>query len=230
MSASPKVLLLETSGRRGLVAVAEGDELLAVRPLDESRRNARDLAPAVAELLRDRGWAAADLGLVIVSQGPGSYTGLRVGVMSAKALAFATGAALVGVETFAAVAAGAPAECQDLEVIADAQKDDVYLQRFVRQPEGGWAPAAPLAIVQFPDWLAGRSPAPWVGGPGLGKVRQRLPAGVTCLPPEACDPGAAALLALGLARYRDGGRDDPFALEPLYLRASSAEEQWQRRP
>src|SRR5688572_8737443 len=103
MSDGPRALVLETSCRRGLVAVADGDRALAVRALDESRRNARDLAPAVAALLAEQGWKARQLEVVIVSVGPGSYTGLRVGIMSAKALAYATGCALVGVETFAVV-------------------------------------------------------------------------------------------------------------------------------
>src|SRR5215210_4942333 len=108
MSDGPRAMVLETSGRRGVVALADGARLLASRALDESRRNARDLAPAVAELLAGAGWKARRLEAVYVSLGPGSYTGLRVGVMSAKALAYATGCALLAVDTFAALAVQAP--------------------------------------------------------------------------------------------------------------------------
>src|SRR5205823_13861207 len=97
-------LMVEPSGRAGLVALAEGMVLRGVRPLDEARRHARDLAPAVRQLLDAAGWQPRDLQGVIVSRGPGSYTGLRVGLMSAKTLAYATGCALLAVDTFTAIA------------------------------------------------------------------------------------------------------------------------------
>src|SRR5580692_6112914 len=99
---SPRLLILETSGRVGQVAVAHGDVLLGTRRLDEARRHARDLAPQVAELLKEQGWTARELDAVIVSRGPGSYTGLRIGIMSAKTLAYAVGCTLLGIDTFAA--------------------------------------------------------------------------------------------------------------------------------
>src|SRR5215471_12911522 len=104
-----RLLLLETSGRVGQVALAEGGRLRGVRRLEETRRHARDLAPAVRELLAAQGWRVRDLHGVIVSRGPGSYTGLRVGIMSAKALAYATGCTLLAIDTFAVIAGQAPA-------------------------------------------------------------------------------------------------------------------------
>src|SRR5947208_1983541 len=118
-TAEPRLLILKTSGRAGQVALAEGETLLGLRRLDEARRHARDLAPAVAELLAARGWAPRDVRGVIVSRGPGSYTGLRVGVMSAKAFAYATGAVLLAVDTFVALALQAPGEVAELDVLAD---------------------------------------------------------------------------------------------------------------
>src|SRR5262245_29331387 len=106
--AEPRFLILETSGRVGQVALARGAMLLRGRRLDAARRHARGLAPAVAELLQDEGWRPRDLDAVLVSRGPGSYTGLRVGVMSAKALAYATGCRLLAVETFAAITRQSP--------------------------------------------------------------------------------------------------------------------------
>jgi tRNA threonylcarbamoyladenosine biosynthesis protein TsaB len=222
-------LLLETSARRGVVAVAAGAELRGQRRLDESRRHARDLAPAVAELLREQGWKARELDGVIVGRGPGSYTGLRVGIMSARALAYATGCALLGIDTFAVIARQAPAACDHLDVLADAQQDRVYVQPFVRA-DAGWRPARELAIRPFAEWLAGRCADAWVSGSGLLKWRSGLPEGVPLVPEQAWEPGVDGLLALGLARFEADERDDPFALDPLYLRGSSAEEQWRGRP
>jgi tRNA threonylcarbamoyladenosine biosynthesis protein TsaB len=221
---SPRLLIIETSGRAGLVALAEGEALLAVRRLDEARRQARDLAPAVADLLAGAGWVPRDVSAVVVSRGPGSYTGLRVGLMSAKAFAYATGCTLLAVETFAAIASQAPEGASPLDVVADAQQDRVYVQRYERG-----AATAPLTIRTAAEWLAG-APAPWVSGPGLRPYRDRLPACTRAVEESLWEPRPEGLLALGLRRLRAGERDDPFAVEPLYLRPSSAEEQWQARP
>jgi tRNA threonylcarbamoyladenosine biosynthesis protein TsaB len=220
-----RLLLIETSGRSGFVGVALGPELRGVRRLDEARRHARDLAPAAADLLSAQGWRPRDVQAVVVGRGPGSYTGLRVGIMAAKAFAYATGCALVALETFAVVAAQAPDDVARLDVLADAQQDKVYLQPFSRTPEG-WRPLAPLAIRKFAEWIADREPAAWVTGSGLHRWGEHLPAGVLVIESSLRDPTPEALLRLGLARFEAGQRDDVWGLEPLYLRPSSAEEQW----
>jgi tRNA threonylcarbamoyladenosine biosynthesis protein TsaB len=225
---SPRLLLIETSGRSGWVALAHGEALAGLRRLDEARRHARDLAPATAELLAARGWSPRDLSAVVVGRGPGSYTGLRVGLMSAKALAYAAGCALLTLDTFAVVAAQAPPEADALDVLADAQQDKVYAQPFERDGAGR-RPAAPLAVRRFADWLADRRPGAWVSGPGLARWEAHLPADVPRVGADRRDPLPETVLRLGLERWRAGERDDVFAAEPLYLRPSSAEEQWAAR-
>lgn len=224
----PRLLILETSGRIGYVALAQGATLLGTRRLDEARRHARDLAPATAVLLEDQGWRPRDLHGVIVSRGPGSYTGLRVGLMSAKALAYATRCALLAVETFAAIARQAPAEAGLLDVLADAQQEKVYVQRF-RQAVAGWEAVMPLVIRPFAEWASATTADLWATGPGLRVHEAQLPASVMPVPEALREPLPASLLQIGLERYRRGERDDVWMLEPLYLRPSAAEEQWQRR-
>jgi tRNA threonylcarbamoyladenosine biosynthesis protein TsaB len=223
-----KILILETSERVGQVAVALNDRLLGLRRLEQARRHNRDLAPAVHDLCAEQGWRVRDLGAVIVSRGPGSYTGLRVGVMSAKALAYATGCALLAVETFHAVAAQAPLAVDRLDVLADAQQGHVYVQSFLR---GGEAlrPAAPLRIQPLGDWLAQRATDTWASGPGLVVYADRLPAGTPVVEKELWYPQAVSVMRLGWERYVRGERDDFWSLEPLYLRPSAAEEKWQTR-
>ncbi len=226
---NPRLLLLETSQPVGLVALAAGDQLGAVRRLDETRRHARDLAPTVAELLAAEDWRPRDLDGVVVGSGPGSYTGLRVGMMSAKALAFATGCALLTVPTFDAIARQAPAECGKLHVIADAQQDNIYIQQFERDAGGVMRPLWALLVESERDCLPWLAKDWWVSGPGLRKYRDRLPAYTPVVAEELWSPGPEKLLEIGLERYRRGERDDVLAAEPLYLRPSSAEEQWRRR-
>jgi tRNA threonylcarbamoyladenosine biosynthesis protein TsaB len=213
------------------VGLAEGRYLKGVRLLDETRRHARDLAPAVADLLAAQGWKARDVQGVVVSRGPGSYTGLRVGVMSAKAFAYATGCALLAVDTFAAIALQAPEEAARLDVLADAQQDKVYVQPFARPgPDTPWHPVAPLVIRKLTEWLTDLGSEVWVSGPGLHLHRNRLPAEGRVAPSDRWDPQLESLLEIGLARYSAGGRDDLWTVEPLYLRPSSAEEKLQERP
>jgi tRNA threonylcarbamoyladenosine biosynthesis protein TsaB len=222
----PRLLILETSLRVGQVALAAGEAIVGARTLDESRRHARDLTPAIQLLLAEQKWRARELDGVIVSRGPGSYTGLRVGIMSAKTLSYATGCALLAIDTFDAIAAcGQPfatPQAANLDVIADAQQGKIYAQRFGTHPE-------PLTILPFEMWL--ESALAWhvaVTGPGLELYASRLPAELHVLPAAVWFPTAASLLQLGLERFRKGERDDPLAVEPLYLRASSAEEKWAR--
>jgi len=231
MTASePRFLSLETSGRVGQVALAEGDQVRGVRRLDEARRHARDLAPAVKDLLDRQGWRPRDLQAVIVSRGPGSYTGLRVGLMSAKTLAYATGCAVLAIDTFAAIARQAPDETLRLDVLADAQQDKVYVQRFGRPaPREGMQALSDLSIQPFSQWLAGRDKDAWVSGPGLRGHETRLPPDVPVVPADRWDPQPESLLGIGLDRYRRGERDDLWSLEPLYLRPSAAEEKWREK-
>ena len=222
----PKLLILETSHQPGVVALADGPSLRAERRLDEARRHARDLAPTLAELLAGLGWSAKQLDGVIVSLGPGSYTGLRVGVMSAKTWAYATGGVLLGVPTFPAIARQAPADAVDITVIGDAQQGKIHVQPFRRGPAGVEA-TADVSIVPFDDWQTGASPTTCVTGPGVDAFADRL-TGMWIAPPETRTATAPSLLALGLPRFEAGERDDPFRLEPLYLRVSSAEANWEK--
>jgi tRNA threonylcarbamoyladenosine biosynthesis protein TsaB len=219
---SDRFLIIDTAQRPGRVAVAHADAVVGSCLLEESRRHARDLAPLVKQLLAEQGWRPRCLSAVLVSLGPGSYTGLRVGIISAKTLAYATGCALLGIDTFAAIARQAPADVP-IDVLADAQQGKVYVQRFLH------GVGETLQIRPFVEWLEQTPPPTWVTGPGLELFASRIPSAVHQAPRDDWLPRPEHLLAQGLARWRRGEKDHPFALEPLYLRSSSAEELWARR-
>lgn len=223
--AADRWLLIETSGREGRVGLGAGDTVLAHRQLDATRRHARDLVPAVQQLMQAAGWRPRDFVGIGVSLGPGSYTGLRVGIMAAKAFAYALGCRLVGVPTFAVIARRAPASMRALHVVADALKGKLYDQRFVSTREGAWTPEEDLRIVDCATWLA-QVRASCVTGPGVELVESALPPGVSALPPESRRPDLGALLELARSAPAALEGHALQALEPLYWRASSAEEQW----
>jgi tRNA threonylcarbamoyladenosine biosynthesis protein TsaB len=221
----PRLVIVETSDRVGQVAIAEGLAILQVRTLPEARRHARDLAPAVAEMLRRQAWQPRDVTAVVVSRGPGSYTGLRVGIISAKAFAYATRCRLIAVDTFLAIASQTPAHVDRVDVLSDAQQDKVYAQSFVRQGQL-WVATADLAICPFGDWLANRDPTAAVTGPAVDKWEIDLPPTAVRIGPEFRRPTAASLLRLGLEKLATSTVDDVMTVEPLYLRPSAAEQQW----
>ena len=214
-------LLIETSGRVGKLGLARGGVVRAAE-LDATRRHARDLTATVDSLLKADGLRPADLTGVMVSRGPGSYTGLRVGIISAKALAYATGCKLVAADTFAAIAVQAPPEARALWVIADALQGQIYLQRFVRSPQT-WAATDELRIAradeEFPKVPAGD----WLSGPGVKVYAERLPPGCQLVPEADREPTVESLFRAGQG-FPPLTREELFALEPLYLRGRSAEE------
>ncbi len=103
MEESTKLLALETTDLAGSVALCEQGKVLAVRFLEPKQRSAQSLAPAIHSILREFSWKPTDVDIVAVTTGPGSFTGLRVGVATAKMYAWSVGAKIVGVDTLDAI-------------------------------------------------------------------------------------------------------------------------------
>lgn len=221
-------LLIETSGRTGQVGLARGGAVVQTRHLDATRRHARDLAAVVGELLAAEGLKPGDVTGMMAGIGPGSYTGLRVGVMSAKALAYATGCRLIAVPTFAAIARLAPPEAREVWVTADALQGQVYLQRFTRHPQSGQlVSAGELRIDRADDVLPAAGAGVWLTGPGVKVYADRVPPHCRLVAEADREPTAESLFRAGL-ELAPASRAGLFALEPLYLRGSSAEEKVKR--
>lgn len=218
------VLAIETIGAGGSIAVADGERLLLARPLDERRRSAQTLSPAVAEVLREVGWRPADLRLIAVVVGPGSFTGLRVGVVTAKTLAYAVGAACVGLGSLETIAAQAPDDVAAVEVAIDAGRGEVYSAAFQRAAEGALVEARPTIIESNEVWLERLRPGAVVSGPALAKLAARLPGEVRPLDAALWGPQAATAARLAWGRFQRGAVDDVWRLAPVYVRRSAAEE------
>src|SRR5262245_23752653 len=127
------MLLLETSGPIAQVGLAQHDRLIAHATLDRSRQHTRDLVPTIQRLCQEHQRKPQDLDAIAVSIGPGSYTGLRVGIMTAKTLAYLLNKPLLAIPTFDIIAHqnfAADPTLQNLTVIADGQQDKVYVQVF----------------------------------------------------------------------------------------------------
>src|SRR5262245_11211420 len=120
-----RTLLLDTSTERGVVGLADGEKLLHSQTLPADRRHARDLVPAMKAACREVGWKLRSVELLVVSAGPGSYTGLRVGITAAKALALTNNARIIALDSLEVVACQA-GEASRIVAIADAQQQRIY--------------------------------------------------------------------------------------------------------
>lgn len=219
-----RILALETTETAGSVAAACGDKLLLEMKLGSDTRSAQSLAPALQSLLSEIGWQPRDVELLAVAVGPGSFTGLRVGVTTAKAFAYSVGASVFGVETLDVIASAVPAEVERLSVAIDAQRGQVAAQEFRRHCQEGLRPLGPWQLVDLPGWLSGLEPGICVASPMLRKVADRVPSHVRCLPSEHWSASASGVARLAARRYRAGERQEIWSLTPIYCRRSAAEE------
>jgi len=227
----PLVVAIETSGAAGSVCLLEPGQPPREQALELRGQHGQSLIPALHALLRERGRRLDPTCLIAVSTGPGSYTGLRVGVVCAKTLAYATGAELVGVETLLAIAENAPSDVASLQVVANAQRGALYVGRYVRCADSTWRAAMPVEIVPALEWAQRLRGSDVLAGPGLATLRRLRPDAVdgpSCrvLPEDLWQPRGQTVARLGLAAFMAGQRDSCWTLQPRYLQRSSAEVQW----
>ena len=233
-----KILAFETSGMSGSVAVWTGEETVKPRQWDlpSDQRNARSLAPAIHAALAEMGWKAGDLELIGVTNGPGSFTGLRVGVVMAKGLGFALGCPVIGVNTLEVIARQVPMfDAQPVTAVMDAQRSELFSASYFGEehPDSrGDREISPTHLIESQAWLAALKPGSIVTGPGLKKLVEVIPAGIHVVDEIHWQPQAATVARLAWEIYsasKDPSEYDPFKLMPLYFRRTAAEEQWERK-
>ena len=224
-----KILAIETTEAIASVAVADDDNVLLELHLDTHKRSAQSLAPGLKRVLEQVGWRPADVQLVAVTIGPGSFTGLRVGLTTAKIFAYAVGAEVLGVDTLDVIAAGSPSEVTDLAVAVDAQRGDVVARTYHRASDGRFEPLGPAELLPMDAWLAGLAAGMAVSGPVLAKWTEDLPPGVVPVERRFWPPTAGNVARLASRLYAAGHRDDLWKLAPHYSRPSGAEEKWAQR-
>lgn len=231
-AAAMNLLALDTSTEQAVLALSIGSgRMLAAEP-GPGRRHGRDLIPRLRDLLAQGGIRPAELDAIAVGVGPGSYTGLRVGVTAAKTLAYATGAMLLALDSLHAIGRNAPVEAARIAVIADAQRNDLYVARLSRSAPGlPPSPEGETRIEPLESWVGSLEPGTVVLGPALDLPRVRSAVPVAFLaPPDVPDhPQAVHLLELARDAFHAGRRENPWLLEPCYLRRSAAEDQWDAR-
>jgi tRNA threonylcarbamoyladenosine biosynthesis protein TsaB len=141
---APVVLAFDTAGAACSVAVGCGDALLAYERRDMRHGHAEALLPMIDQTMATTGLTPSDIDIIAASVGPGGFTGIRAGLAAAQGLALAAQARLVGVTSFAAVAALVPTGEAALLVALDSRREEYYVQIFDRSRDPCGAPAAIL--------------------------------------------------------------------------------------
>lgn len=223
-----RVLGLDTATWRATVGVVVDGVVRAERFQAGRGNHAVTLLPLIDEALQAAGLSIDRIDGIAVSNGPGSFSGLRVALGVAKGIVCATGAALVAVPTLEALArsvahvAGGRAVC----AVLDARKGEVYAAAFLVSDagcsrlldDGVFSAAAAADVLPRPCVIVGDAVTAYGA-----LFAARLGEDVTLLPVDTYGPRGGTVGLIGWERLRTGARDDAAALEPFYIRPSDAE-------
>ncbi|KGF12486.1 MAG: tRNA (adenosine(37)-N6)-threonylcarbamoyltransferase complex dimerization subunit type 1 TsaB [Negativicoccus succinicivorans] len=225
-------LALDTSGITSNVAVGTAEKVVAELSVRRKRTHSEQIVPHIETVLRLAGLDRADLTGIAVTSGPGSFTGLRIGLATAKAMAFALQIPLVGVNTMHALMYNYKNAAGSLLSLLDAQKGNVYYS-LGRWTDGRLELAIDSRIASLTEAIAAvKDQAEDVIclGEAVELFAPELEAaGLRLAPPYQQVARAAALLDCAAVEWAQRGSDDVFTLVPQYLRKSEAEVLWEKR-
>lgn len=220
-----KILGIESSTAAGSAAVLEGEVLRGEVWFSGAGAHSQRLLESVARVLEISGMDPGSLDAVAAGLGPGSFTGVRVALSTAKGLAFGLGIPIVGIPTLEALAAGAAHCCGLVCPMVDARAQRVYTTLF-RFSEGSMQQVEQEALRDLLPWLLGlQEPVLFVGDGALAYrelIAETLGHWARFAPLESCLPRAATVARLGACRIRNGLREDLDLLAPRYAMEAKA--------
>jgi len=221
---------IETATKVCSVALCDGVKPLASYEVNMGMTHSEGLLPQIAQMLERSGVAKKDLELIAVSRGPGSFTGLRIGLATAEALAYGLKLPMIAVSTTETLAYNLPIPGLLLACVLDAQKGNYYLALY-KWKVGKLVEVKPVTIMPgkeiFNMLTAYKEPTVLLGE--CNKLAQACTANVTVAPQGIRLPKAMAVAMLGASQHKEGADTDYFGTEPFYIRRSEAEELWEQR-
>jgi tRNA threonylcarbamoyladenosine biosynthesis protein TsaB len=227
------VLAIDTATSKVSVAIGDGGAVVGAVALAGGRRHAEQLAPAIQYLCEELGVSLDQLAAVAVDVGPGLFTGLRVGVTTAKVMAQALRVPVVGVPSLDLVAYPLRHSARLVVPILDARRREVFSARY--RPLPGGVQRVSDYDVRPPDELVAELDAGTdellLAGDGVAVYRDEF-ASLEHAERAGVDhdaPSATALVELATAKVEREEFQPPSDLRPLYLRTSDADINWERR-
>ena len=221
---------IDTATKVCAVALCRDGEPLGAYEINMGMTHSEGLVPQLEQLFARTGINKRDIELMSVSIGPGSFTGLRIGLATAEAIAYSLQIPLVGVNTLKALAYNLPVEGILLAPVLDAQKGNYYLAIYEWR-QGRLQEVEAVKVVpgsEIGSVLAAYNRPVVVLGEWL-KLADCLPAGVNCAPRTVSMPKAVSVAILGMEQHFGKEDKEYFGLEPFYIRRSEAEELWEQR-
>jgi tRNA threonylcarbamoyladenosine biosynthesis protein TsaB len=225
-----KVVGIETSGSIGSVAACDGNTVVGRQTFGKASNHGKEIVSSLETVFNEVKWKPEDIDLIAVSIGPGSYTGLRIGVTCAKTLAYGLGKPVIDVPTLDVLAGNIKDDVKHICPVIDAKRKRVYACIYSRNNSKNKRTTDFLIIT--PGELKDILPeSTLIFGDGVAPYKEIFAQmKVTIIEDEK--PGIAEAVdvaRLGLERYEQGERCEINELVPLYLRKSEAEEKLQER-
>jgi len=219
-----KVLGIETSGNVGGVAICEDKHVIITKSFGAGMQHGKELIPAIRTTLHEIGWKPQDIDLIAVDVGPGSYTGLRVGVTCAKTLAYAINKPIIDVPIFDIIAENYAMGSIPICPIIDARRNHVYA--CIYKFEGVQRKRLSAFLVIRPEKLLPLLPRPViVFGDGVKPYKDIFQQKDIIIDEiEHVNPKAEYVAILGERMYESGHRCEADKLLPLYLQRAEAVE------
>jgi tRNA threonylcarbamoyladenosine biosynthesis protein TsaB len=224
-----RILAIETATIEVGVAVADETGLLATLTARPGRRQAETLHPAIAEVCRTAGVALCDMDAIAVDIGPGLFTGLRVGIAAAKALAGGLGIPIVSATSLEILVSACPGAFASVVPVIDMRRSEVAWV-MPNSPPGSFRVASPALLA---DDLAGLARPVLLVGDGALRHRDLLAAravpGTVFGGTELAAAPVASLVVLAMEAMSLGRQGDPADVRPLYGREADARINWSSR-
>ena len=224
-------LAIDTATKVCTVALCRDREILAEYTINMGMTHSEGLLPQLDQLLERTGIQKGAVDLLAVSMGPGSFTGLRIGLATAEAIAYSWQCCLHGVDTLKALAYNIQLEGTVLSPVLDAQKGNFY-QAIYEWRAGELVELAPVAVVsaqQALERLAVQGRPVLLLGECNKLVQAGLPDWVSAAPAALRMPKASSVALAAAAEFDAEADKKIFGLEPYYIRRSEAEELWEKK-
>lgn len=229
---SAKILALDTATENCSVAVIDGDKTFfrsEVAPRDHTKK----ILPMVDEVLKEAGLKLADVDALAFGRGPGSFTGVRIGIGIAQGLGFGAELPMIGVSTLKAMAQGSYRvhSAEQVACAIDARMSEVYWGRFERQQDGDWSEVDAECVIPpalLAEEVKGTSGEWTQAGTGWDAYAEELaPLSLPTKAGEVLYPDARDIAFLAQFEFAKGNTVDAEAASPVYLRDKVA---WKKLP
>ena len=219
------ILAIESSALTASVAVCDGERLLGEYTLNNGNTHSETLLPMVESLLNSLDLSVSDVDLFAVTAGPGSFTGVRIGVSTLKGLAFASQKPCAGVSTLEALAYNFPVPGGLICPVMNARRKQVYTALF-REKNGELIrliPDSAIAITELDEILAAYDEPVYLVGDGYNVTTENLKHAIGATPERLRWQSAASVAKAAYAAHLSGNTVSDAELKPVYLRPCQAE-------